>query len=163
MLMTQLFISGNITSIKIMLDFLQIYHKVLGQKINIGKIQFLVEAQTSPILILVVTGFRHQSSPFKYLGVPIFQGRWKIEFFDDLVSTTTAKIDGWASKLLSKGGKLILINHVLRNMPIYHLLACIVPKWVIEKLESRYYCFLWGIYQGRKKKKWKSWETLSLL
>lgn len=106
--------------------------KRLGKKINIGKSQFIVDTQISQNkinLISVVTGFMHQFIPFKYLEVPIFQGRCKLKLFDNLVNVSTSKIDGRACKLLSKGVKPILINHILCRIPIYCLSKYNIPRW----------------------------------
>lgn len=102
-------------------------------------------------MLKAIARFSYHPSLFKYLGVSIFQGSWKVEHFEELVNKATNKIDGWATKLLSKGCKVILINYVLGSIPIYMLSAYLVPLVMLEKLESRYYSFLWGTFNGISK------------
>ncbi|KAG2684189.1 hypothetical protein I3760_10G065300 [Carya illinoinensis] len=64
--------------------------------------------------ILQMTGFSEGFFPFKYLGVPIVTSRLKASDLDDFLGKVKRKIAGWKMKLLSAGGRTILLRHVCR-------------------------------------------------
>ncbi|KAF5178687.1 hypothetical protein FRX31_031727 [Thalictrum thalictroides] len=70
-------------------------------------------------------------------------------------------MDGWSNKLLSNGGRLILLKHVLANMPIYLFSAFSVPKSIERALEILFSNFIWGSTEGKKKRKWISWLKIT--
>ncbi|CAA7390411.1 unnamed protein product [Spirodela intermedia] len=76
-----------------------------------------------------LTGFSHGHLPFEYLGCLIFLGRRCIHYFDALVGKLRKKLAGWKLQLLSPGGRIQLIHHVLMSMPL-HLLA--VHEWKLN-------------------------------
>lgn len=45
------------------------------------------------------------------------------------------RLSGWKGKLLSAGGKLVLINSVLSNLPLFMILFFEVPREVLKKLD----------------------------
>lgn len=53
------------------------------------------------------------------------------------------RIDDWQAKLLTRGGRLILVNVVLTNLPLYLLAMFKAPKWVIHRIESSHRDFFW--------------------
>lgn len=55
------------------------------------------------------------------------------------------------------------INHVLSSTPIYTLSTYSIPKYILLKLESHFLAFHWGSFEGKAKKKLKSWKSLALL
>lgn len=66
--------------------------------------------------------------PLCYLGVPIFQDREKMIYFENMINKVQCLIDRWLSRLLSEGGKMILVNHVLGSIPIYTFSDYSVPN-----------------------------------
>lgn len=72
------------------------------------------------ILYFFFTGFQR---PFTYLGVPISTGHVKKVYFNELVEKIRKRITGWKAKMLSAGGKKILIKHVLAHTLTFGLLS----------------------------------------
>ena len=70
---------------------------------------------------------------------------------------------GWKAKLLSPGGKLILIKHVLSSIPIHVLSVFDVPQRVINRIQSIMVNFLWGGAGDVKKRHWLSWDCVTSL
>lgn len=85
----------------------------------------------------------------EYFVVPLFQGRTTSKYFEKLKKKSSTKIDGWSNKILSTGGKMVLINSILCSIPIYTLGASAAPKKVIRELKGTFSTFLWGKYQGK--------------
>lgn len=50
----------------------------------------------------------------------------------------------WANRSLSFAGRLVLLMHVIRAMPIYHLMTMSLNTQGFEKLECILRDFLWG-------------------
>lgn len=51
---------------------------------------------------------------------------------------------GWKCRLISQGGRLNLLRHVLSSLPIYLLSVLQVPEVVIWKLNGLFAKFFWG-------------------
>jgi hypothetical protein len=79
-------------------------------------------------MVSSVTGFSHKQLPIKYFGVPMVSGRFRVAYFNYIVDKILKRIEGWRSSLLSAGGRLILIKHVLTSIPIYTLSCLPIPK-----------------------------------
>ena len=59
------------------------------------------------------------TQPKKYLGLPSLIGRSKKQVFTEIKERVGKKMLGWKEKLLSIGGKEILIKVVVQAMPTY--------------------------------------------
>ena len=61
----------------------------------------------------------------------LFKGKGKKEHFQQLVEKMRQKLAGWKNKLLSTGGQIILIKHVLAAIPLYAFIVLQPPKSVL--------------------------------
>lgn len=91
-----------------------------------------------------LTGIKHGNFSFTYLGCPVFYGRGKNVYFEEILRKISRRIFSWHNKLLSYGGRQILINHVLQSIPVYLLTVMNPPKRVIEKIHQLFAKFLWS-------------------
>lgn len=114
--------------------------------INKKKSYFLIGHKT-PIsrvhIISEVTSFSKRTLPIKYLGCNIFVGRKK-EYFGDLITKIGNRLVALKGRLLSRGGRFILIKHVLQSVLIYIFAAFSPPKEVIVRLEAIFSNSFWG-------------------
>ncbi|XP_059288855.1 uncharacterized protein LOC132042279, partial [Lycium ferocissimum] len=69
-----------------------------------------------------ITGIARKNFPLMYLGCPNFYARPQMSFYSELISKVRNRLQGWKGKLLSFGGRAILLKHVLQAMPM-HLLS----------------------------------------
>ncbi|CDP19251.1 unnamed protein product [Coffea canephora] len=144
-------------------EFLLLYQKHSEQKVNAGKSTLLMPARMSEEHIRLVEttlGFHRQSFPIKYLGVPLVRGRMGTTVFDPLLAKLRARLFRWSSKLLSTGGKIVLIRHVLGSIPLYLLQAIDPPKTVVVALGRICNSFLWDSSVDSKRLHWAAWEKL---
>lgn len=74
--------------------------------------------------------------PLNYLGCPLYVGRKKAEYFDILLSKIVKRLNGWQDKLLSYGGKTVLIKSILQSLPIYTLFAMSPPQATFKLIEN---------------------------
>jgi hypothetical protein len=64
----------------------------------------------------------------KYLGLPAMVGADRSDCFRHLIDRVNLRINGWKEKLLSFGGKEILIKSVAQAVPVYAMMVFKIPK-----------------------------------
>ena len=142
-----IFSSGMKTSLQLIIKSLEDYEMISGQKVNHRKSCFLSHASLLGVrkrIVAQITRFPAQSFPVKYLGCPLYSGRWKNSYFSALCTSVVNRVLLWKEKLLSYGSKLVLIRSVLSSMPIHNFAASNPPKGILGMLENIFTDFLWG-------------------
>lgn len=94
--------------------------------------------------LLNMMGFVEGNLPTWYLGTLVTDGRVTSRMLNQLVEKVKNKVAGWKGRLLSQGGKLILLKDVLCSMPTHLLTVLDVPKIMLGKLNSILSSFFWG-------------------
>ena len=61
------------------------------------------------------------------------------------------RLSGWKGKLLSAGGKLVLINSVLNSLPLFMFSFFEVPREVLKKMDFYRSRFFWQSNENKKK------------
>lgn len=110
------------------------YELASGQKINFFKSEMVFSKIVPPALgqalglfLGVVVVAKHE----KYLGLPTFIGRKKIETFGYIKERLSKKLEGWQGKILSGVGKDLLIR-VVAQSPLSYAMSCFfTPKDVL--------------------------------
>ncbi|OAY73596.1 putative ribonuclease H protein [Ananas comosus] len=82
--------------------------------------------------------------PTTYLGFPLSPRRPTKAVWTEIIHKIEHRIEGWQAKLLSRGGRLILVNAVLTTLPLYFLFVFKAPKWVIKRIEALRRDFFWN-------------------
>ena len=157
-----IFAHGDRRSVGNLIRFLTLYQTTAGQRVNTHKSLFIISRRcgTSQIRrIQQMTGFRHGSLPLSYLGCHLYAGRRKKVYFQFLIDKFIAKLAGWQKKLLSQGGRLILIKHVLSAIPTHVLAVMDLPSRVLKDLERIMVNFFWGPTELGPKHHWCSSKT----
>jgi hypothetical protein len=72
------------------------------------------------------------------------------------------KLCGWKGKLLSVGGRLVLINSVLTSLTLYMLSFLEVPRGVLKKLDYYRSRFFWQCDEHKKKYRLTKWSILCM-
>ncbi|XP_019231592.1 PREDICTED: uncharacterized protein LOC109212408 [Nicotiana attenuata] len=152
---TIIFSSSDETSLHLITQVLSAYEAASGQLINTAKSAVYLHHLTAEEVMRKVeraTGIGRQEFTFTYLGCPIFYTKRKLEYYQGLINNVIDKIQSWKGKLLSIGGRAVLISHVLQSMPIHLLSAINAPAFVISrihKLMARF--FLSNSVDGRSR------------
>lgn len=133
------------------MQVLRDYEKQSVQKINTSKSYFYMfnkVALTHVNDVIDATGLTRCNFPLKYLGCPIGHTKKRKTDFSELIKKIQNKLQVWKGKLLSFGGKVVKIQHVLQSMPVYLLSAIIPPKCVIYDIHRIFAKFLWNFKGG---------------
>ena len=94
-------------------------------------------------------------------GLPSLYRRPENIYYTNLEAKVVKRIIGWKSRILSFGGRVTLIKHVLESIPI-HAMASISPtKTTLNYIKRVIDDFFWGLDKKKKKYHWASWKTLS--
>ena len=80
----------------------------------------------------------------------------------ELINRIEEKLPTWKGKLLSYGGRLILINSVLSSIPLYYFSFYKVPIWVIQRIDRIRRRFLWGGSENLNKIPLIKWDAVCL-
>ena len=121
-------------NMKLLLCF---FEQLSGLKINFNKSELFCfgEVKESEIQYAQMFGCALGSYHFRYLGIlmhfrKLSNKDWKVveERFEE-------KLSGWKSKLLTVGGRLVLINSVLSGLPMFMMSFFEVPKGVLKKID----------------------------
>ncbi|XP_059302066.1 uncharacterized protein LOC132053996 [Lycium ferocissimum] len=81
----------------------------------------------------------------------------------ELIAKVRNRLQVWKGKLLSFGGRAILLKHVLQAMPMHLLSAVDPPSFVIKKLHKIFAQFFWSNAIGERSRHWTGWDLLLAL
>ncbi|KAK2642496.1 hypothetical protein Ddye_024259 [Dipteronia dyeriana] len=110
--------------------------------------------------LAAIIGVRRVRCHEKYLGLPSFASRNRWELFNSIKDGLWGKIKGWHEKLLSVGGKEVLIKSVLQSIPTYTMSLFHIPKGLVSKIHGLCSRFWWGSSEKIRKLHWASWRRL---
>ncbi|KAG5610489.1 hypothetical protein H5410_021770 [Solanum commersonii] len=125
---------------------LEKYVQEFGKIINKKKSQFCMCTKDDREVIKDVEkiiGFTKVKFPLMYLGWPIGHAKKRKIHFSELIKKIQNKPQLWKGKLLSFWGEVVLIDSVLKSIPIYLLSSSVPPKCVIHDMDRIFAKFLW--------------------
>jgi hypothetical protein len=132
---------------------LEAFEQLLGLKINFHKSELFCfgDTQDDATLYAELFGCGKGQCPIRYLGIPINYWRLTNAEWKMVEERQQIRISSWKAKLLSLGGRLVLINFVLTNMILYVISFFLLPKGVLQKVDYyRSWFFLKGYNEKNK-------------
>jgi len=78
-----------------------------------------------------------------------------------IVDKVIKRVAGWKGKLLSYGGRLVLLKSYLASIPIYFLSFIKFPKWAINMINSHMAHFFWDNSEERAKYHLANWQMVA--
>jgi hypothetical protein len=114
-----------------------IFEQMSGLKINFNKSEIICLGKSVEREHLYADIFTcpHSGLPMKYLGVPIDNKKLCKSLWSPIVEKIESKLGSWQGRFLSLGGRLVLINSSLTNVPLYMLSMYKTPKCVLKKID----------------------------
>ncbi|CAD6247846.1 unnamed protein product [Miscanthus lutarioriparius] len=143
---TLIFLKGDIAVVLNLRQILNAFSLATGLHINFHKSTFIpmnLKAAAASEMANIL-GCDISSFPQPYLGLHLSPHKLKVSDYQPLISSFDRYLAGWKSKLLSSGGRVILVNVVLSGLPIHYMLAILLPKTMREMIDSRRRAFLWS-------------------
>ncbi|XP_060202654.1 uncharacterized protein LOC132631071 [Lycium barbarum] len=126
---TIIFTSSCEISLGLIMRVLAEYEAASGELINKAKSSVYLHDRVEEEIFQKVErliGISRKEFPLIYLGCPIYYIRSKMAFYSEMLAKVRNRLQSWKGKLLSLGGRAVLLQHVLQAMPI-HLLAAVDP------------------------------------
>ncbi|KAL9660449.1 hypothetical protein QQ045_025264 [Rhodiola kirilowii] len=88
--------------------------------------------------------------PVRYLGFPLTSKSISSQECSAITQRLTSRLNCWSNRFLSRAGKRVLIISVLQAIVFYWASICILPKKVLQGINSICANFLWnGKAEGR--------------
>ena len=110
--------------------------------------------------ILNILGPMQESWHKKYLGLLSLIGKSKTQVFAKIKERVGKKLAGWKEKLLSIGGREILIKAMAQAVPTYTMSCFQLPKTLCDNLKRMMRNFWWGQRNQESKIAWVSWKKM---
>ena len=142
---TLIITKGDAASMRALKSILDDFSAATGLTINFHKSTFVpmhVATAESDDMASIL-GCAVSSFPQTYLGLPLSPHKLRVADYKLLIDSFDRYLSGWKAKLLSTGGRLVLVNAVLGGLAIHFMSSHLLPKTVIEKLDARRRAFLW--------------------
>lgn len=157
-----LFNRGDTTSAPLLYGCFQEFSQVSGLVANQAKsdIYFGGVPEVIQQQILQHIGFTRGTLPFKYLEVPLSTKRLAIHQCKPLLDKIVEKINSWTVKYLSYAERLQLVQRVLNSIQAFWAQIFLLPKKVMQQVQTIGKRFLWTGEHQRKGKTTIAWDTM---
>ncbi|XP_027157225.1 uncharacterized protein LOC113758655 [Coffea eugenioides] len=145
-------------------SILERYGKASGQVVNFDKSAIFYSKNTTEKIkeeVCESLDNMREARNDTYLGLPMAIGRSKSQVFGFVKSKINNKLQGWKQKLLSQGGKEVLIKAVIMAMPTYVMACFRLPKGLCREISATIARFWWGKGDKGTCVHWASWKRLS--
>ena len=103
--------------------------------------------------------------PIRYLGLPLSTGKVRVADGHPVIEKVEKRLEGWKARVLSKGGRLVLLRSVLVAIPTFYLSVFKLLVGVEHRLSGLMRRFLW---KGKNSGEGRgialvSWEDVCIL
>ena len=156
---------ASLSQVSELMKILQVYEKATGQKVNLDKSAITFGAKIDEIskqFLKDLTGIVKEGGTGSYLGLPECFSRSKTEMLAYIYDRLKDRLSCYFVKLLSHGGKEVLIKAVAMAMPVYAMSCFKLTKKSCENLTKAMADFWWNSMEHKRKIHWLSWTKMSL-
>ncbi len=132
-----LFFDGKARSAQVIKVILDAFSEASGLKINFSKsfiIPINLECSQARDLASIF-GCATNGFPFTYLGLPLSPKALCKADYLPLIEKVDKRLAGWKEQLLSRAGRLVLLNSALTSIPTFFCSAFWVPVWVSKAID----------------------------
>jgi hypothetical protein len=159
---TILFMEHDLDKARNLKLILSAFELLSGLKINFHKSELFCfgEAVDDADLYAELFGCGLGSFPISYLGIPIHHRRLTNAEWKHVEVRIQKRLSSWKGKLLSLGGRLVLINSVLTNMVLYMVSFFQLPKGILHRLDYYRSRFFWQGDSEKRKYRLTKWNIV---
>ena len=132
----------SLSSLEALFRYFRLYGRASGAKLNLDKCSGLWLGRwrgrsDSP------GGLKWSSSSVKSLGIFIGNDDLSHDNFDPRILKLSNKLRSWSRRKLSLSGKSFVVSSLALSGLYYTITSCPVPDWVMKKVSSLIWPFLW--------------------
>ncbi|CAM8972543.1 unnamed protein product [Rhodiola kirilowii] len=140
-----IFSSGRNSSIGAIKEAVHKFLECSGLSINVHKSNLFMGGMGAAKVAWVedMIGTKSSPLPVRYLGLPLTSRSLSRKDCDSLIQKITTRLDCWSSRYLSRAGRRVLVFSVLQSMVFFWARVCLLPKTVIQEVNSICARFLW--------------------
>ena len=140
---TNIFMDNDLERAKNMKLLLCAFEQLLGLKINFHKSELFCNgsAKDNQNEYAQIFGCNVGSFPFTYLGIPMHHRKLMNKDWKHVEERFQKRLSCWRGKMLSVGGRLVLINSVLSSLPMFMMSFFEIPRGVLKKWDYFRSCF----------------------
>jgi hypothetical protein len=159
---TIIFMDHDIKKARNLKLILSAFEHLSGLKINLHKSELFCfgGAQDHVADYANLFGCGQVQFPIRYLGIPIHYRRLTNAEWKMVEERLHIRLSSWKGKLLSLGGRLVLINAVLSNMVLYMISFFQLPRGVLKRLDYFRSRFFWQGDSEKCKYRLAKWSVL---
>ncbi|KAJ3701003.1 hypothetical protein LUZ61_004708 [Rhynchospora tenuis] len=151
------------TEVQTITSIMQIFGSISGLHINPMKSRLWFSRSCNEQTIQMVQqawGAREVEGEEKYLGVFLNRKGDIKRNGRVLLEKLKAKLTGWKAHMLSHAGRLVLIKSVLMSMPVYAMSLELLPKHILNQINSLLAKFFWGKTGSEKYMSFIAWKKI---
>ena len=150
---TVIFMSHDVEKAVNMKLLLSTFEQLSGLKINFHKSEVFCfgQAKDHEEFYSQLFGCASGKYPFRYLGLPMHFRKLYNKDWKCIEERIEKRLSGWKGKVLTVGGRFILINSVLSSLPMFMMSFFELPKGVVEKIDCFRSRFYWQNDQHKRK------------
>ena len=132
---TVIFMSHDVEKAVNMKLLLTTFEQLSGLKINFHKSEIFCfgKAKDHEEFYSQLFGCVIGKYPFRYLGLPMNTRKLNNKDWKVIEERIEKRLSGWKGKMLSVGGRMVLINSVLSSLPMFMMSFFELPKGVLKK------------------------------
>ena len=158
-----LFCRAEVAQCTELMKIINTYGCSSGQQLNVEKSSILFGNKVLPDLkkkIKQALGITKEGGMGVYLGLPEKICGSKQQAFAFIQERLQNRINSWSAKLLSKGGKEVMIKSVAQALPTYVMSCFLLPQDIIRKLTSAISHFWWSTKDNNRGLYWIAWKKI---
>jgi hypothetical protein len=148
-----------------LIDILNRYCANSGQKVSEAKSSIFFSNNThvdAKVEVCEALNIMTESLSDKYLGLPAMVGADRSDCFRHLIDRVNSRINGWKEKLLSMGGKEILIKSIAQAIPVYAMMVFKIPNKICKGITNAISRYWWGDDNNHKRMHWQEWWKMCM-
>jgi len=148
-----------------LIDILTRYCANSGQKVSEAKSSIFFSTNTEVTVKAEVCeslNIMTESLSDKYLGLPVMVGADRSDCFRHLIDRVNSRINGWQEKLLSQGGKELLIKSIAQAVPVYSMMVFQIPKNICKGITNAISHYWRGDDNDHKWIHWQEWWKMCM-
>jgi hypothetical protein len=146
-------------------DILNRYCANSGQKVSEAKSSIFFSNNThvdAKVEACEALNIMTESLSDKYLGLSAMVGADRSDCFRHLIDRVNSRINGWKEKLLSMGGKEILIKSIAQAIPVYAMMVFKIPNKICKGITNAISRYWWGDDNNHKRMHWQEWWKMCM-